>query len=124
MIRMKGVVDMSIREFTVKISPTEAMSVIESHVVGGSISGTLVDRYVRQVGEYEVHVMVLEKYYMRSSNRASLTVTIDDFGEDTKVHVVASGGSEGVFFRFDWGAGNSFANSVETALGSSIIDGV
>lgn len=58
---------------------------------------------------------------MRSSNRASLTITIDNFGDDIKVHAVASGGSEGVFFRFDWGAGNSFANSVETALGTSII---
>ena len=42
---------------------------------------------------------------MRSSNRASLTVTIDNFDGKTKVHAVASGGSEGVFFRFDWGAG-------------------
>ncbi len=118
---MEGDEDVAVREFTVNILPMAAMTVIESYVVGGSISGTLVDRYVRQVGEQEVHVMVLEKYYMRSSNRASLTVTIDDFGKDTKVHVVASGGSEGVFFRFDWGAGNNFANSVETALGTSII---
>ena len=54
---------------------------------------------------------------MRSSNRASLTVTIDNFEGETKVHAVASGSSEGMFMRFDWGAGNNFANSVESALG-------
>jgi hypothetical protein len=112
---------MSVREFTVTISPVAAMDVIETFVVEGSISGTLVDRYVRRLGEHEVHVIVLEKYYMRSSNRASLSVTIDNFDGQTKVHAVASGGSEGVFMRFDWGAGKNFANSVESALESYIV---
>jgi len=112
---------MSVREFTVTISPTAAMDAIEKFVVGGSISGTLVDRYVRRLGEHEIHVVVLEKYYMRSGNRASLTVTLDNLGGQTKVHAVASGGSEGMFMRFDWGAGNNFANSVESALGSYIV---
>ena len=112
---------MSVREFTVTISPAAAMNVIETFVVTGSISGTLVDRYVRRIGEHEVHVVVLEKYYMRSSNRASLTVTIDNLEGQTKVHAVASGSSEGMFMRFDWGAGNNFANSVESALGSYIV---
>ncbi|WP_186672318.1 DUF6054 family protein [Sporosarcina sp. BP05] len=112
---------MSVREFTVTISPAAAMNVIETFVVTGSISGTLVDRYVRRIGEHEFHVVVLEKYYMRSSNRASLTVTIDNLEGQTKVHAVASGSSEGMFMRFDWGAGNNFANSVESALGSYIV---
>ena len=112
---------MSVREFTVSISPTAAMDIIETYVVTGSISGTLVDRYMRKQGAYEVHVIVLEKYYMRSSNRASLTVTIDNLEEQTKVHAVASGGSQGMFMRFDWGAGNDFANSVETALASYLV---
>ena len=118
---MEGDEMMSVREFIVNVSPTKAMESIETYVVEGSVSGTLVDRYARQVEEHEIHVLILEKYYMRSNNRASLTVTIDNFGGDTKVHAVASGGSEGVFFRFDWGAGNSFANSVEAALEPYIV---
>lgn len=114
---------MAVREFTVNVSPKEAMDTIENYVVKGSISGTLVDQHVRRIGEHEVYVVILEKYYMRSSNRASLTVTIDNFEGKTKVHAVASGGSEGVFFRFDWGAGNNFANSVENALRPYIIGG-
>jgi hypothetical protein len=112
---------MSVREFTVTISPAVAMDAIETFVVRGSISGTLVDRYVRRFGEHEVHVVVLEKYYMRSNNRASLTVTVDNLEGQTKVHAVASGSSEGIFMRFDWGAGNNFANSVESALGGYIV---
>ncbi len=112
---------MSVREFTVTISPMAAMDAIETFVVSGSISGTLVDRYVRRLGEQEIHVVVLEKYYMRSNNRTSLTVTIDNLDGQTKVHAVASGGSEGIFMRFDWGAGNNFANSVETALRTYIV---
>jgi hypothetical protein len=112
---------MSVREFTVNISPVAAMKAIELFVVRGSISGTLIDRYVRRFGEHEVHVVVLERYYMSSSNRASLTVTIDNLEGHTKVYAVASGGSEGMFMRFDWGAGNNFANSVETALRTYIV---
>lgn len=112
---------MAVREFRVNITPTEAMSIIKNEVIQGSITGTLIDSYARTAGEYEVFVFVLEKYYMRSSNRASLAVTIDNFEGETKVHAVASGGGEGAFFRFDWGASRNFAGSVETALRHHIV---
>ncbi|MBB4825093.1 hypothetical protein HNO89_002322 [Sporosarcina luteola] len=109
--------------FQVSISPREARDLIENEILQRNISGTLVDSYVRQVGEYEMHVLILEKYYMRSSNRASVTSTIDNFDGVTTVHVVAAGSSEGVFFRFDWGAGSDFANSVARALAPHRIGG-
>ena len=43
---------MAVREFTVSVSPKEAIDAIETYVVKGSISGTPVDRYVRRIGEY------------------------------------------------------------------------
>jgi len=114
---------MSVKEFTVSITPMEAAEIIQSEILRGSISGTLVDHYVRNAGSSEVHVLIMEKYYMRSNNRASVTATIDNFEGTTRVHVVAAGSSEGVFFRFDWGAGNSFATSVERALEQYIVGG-
>ncbi|MFC5602099.1 DUF6054 family protein [Sporosarcina koreensis] len=114
---------MSVKNFTVSISPGEAVDIVQSEILRGSISGTLVDHYVRNAGSSEVHVLIMEKYYMRSNNRASVTATIDNFDGTTRVHVVAAGSSEGVFFRFDWGAGNSFATSVERALERHIIGG-
>lgn len=114
---------MSVKDFTVKISPNEAADLIQSEILRGNISGTLVDHYVRTTGSSEVHVLIMEKYYMRSNNRASVTTTIDNFDGSTRIHVVAAGSSEGVFFRFDWGAGNNFATSVERALEQYIIGG-
>ncbi|MCG7343118.1 DUF6054 family protein [Sporosarcina sp. ACRSL] len=114
---------MSVKNFNVSISPSEAVDIIQSEILRGSISGTLVDHYVRTTGSAEFHVLIMEKYYMRSNNRASVTATIDNFDGKTRVHVVAAGSSEGVFFRFDWGAGNNFATSVERALGQYIVGG-
>jgi hypothetical protein len=112
---------LSIKEFNINISPDEAMNKITEGVIKGTISGKLVDFYERFSGEHQIMVFVLEKFFMRTSNRSSMTVTIDNFGDVTKVHAVASGSSESPFFRFDWGAGDSFANSVENALAQHII---
>lgn len=85
------------------------------------MTGKLIDHYERVSGEHQLVVFVLEKFFMRTSNRSSMTVTIDNFDGTTKVHAVASGSSESPFFRFDWGAGTSFANSVENALANHIV---
>lgn len=121
---MEGDEEMAVREFTVNISPALAMNAIEAYIMREEVTGTLVDWYVRLVGEHEVHVIIFEKYTMRTTSRASLTVTIDNFGGDTKVHAVASGGSAGPHLHIDWGARENFLNSVEAALGDSIIQEV
>jgi hypothetical protein len=99
---------LSIKEFNINISPDEAMNKITEGVIKGTISGKLVDFYERFSGEHQVMVFVLEKFFMRTSNRSSMTVTIDNFGDVTKVHAVASVVQKVHSFRFDWGAGDSF----------------
>lgn len=37
---------MAVRDFRVKLTPTEAMETIKEEVLGKSVSGTLVDQYV------------------------------------------------------------------------------
>lgn len=108
---------MDIREFYVSLTPKAALDVLQQHIVQGSVSGTIIDVYERVVGERQVVVCVLEKYYMRTSNRASLTITLDNLENKTKVHAASSGAGSGAFLRFDWGAGDNFVNSVEKALG-------
>ncbi|WHY78349.1 DUF6054 family protein [Neobacillus sp. WH10] len=103
---------MDVSEIVVSITPKEASDKVEEEIVNGSISGTLIDRYHRSIGNIELIVLVLEKYYYRSGNRGSMTVTIDNFEGATKVHAAASGTAQGAIFRFDWGAGNSCINSV------------
>ncbi|MEK4243902.1 DUF6054 family protein [Psychrobacillus sp. FSL K6-2684] len=111
-----------VRDFYVKITPISALRVIEESIVTGSISGKVLDVYKRSVGSQEVVVCVIEKFYYRTSNRASLTITLDNLEGDTKVHAVASGGGQGAFLRFDWGAGGDFVNSVRRALENHIVE--
>lgn len=101
---------------TVSLSPKEAGDIIAKAIVEENTTGTLIDHYIRNCGEQQVVVIVLEKYFLRTSNRASMTVTIDNLDGSTIVHAVASGSSQGAFSRFDWGAGNSFVNSIRQSL--------
>jgi len=57
--------------------------------------------------------VVYEKYYMRNSSRAMLTVTINDFEGVTEVTSIAGGASQGMIFKFDWGASDEFAGSIK-----------
>lgn len=103
-------------EFTVKITPFEATNIIVDQIVNGSLSGKLLDKYILNEKNFECVVLVFEKYFMRNSNRASLTVTLSNNGGVTTVRSVGSAGGHGAFFGFDWGAADNFANSVEIAL--------
>lgn len=109
-------------DFFVNITPFEAMQVINNHIVGGSITGEKIDEYVvNNVNDGTVvAVMVFEKHFYRAGNRLTLTVVIDNLGGRTRVHSVGGGGGEG-FFRFDWGASESFENSARNALRNYII---
>ncbi|MGN0134339.1 MAG: DUF6054 family protein [Anaerotignum sp.] len=100
----------------VRLSPLEAAEKVKDAVTG-TFSGEILDEYKRTLPNGKEIVMVLfEKYYMRSGNRATLTFLADNLEETTKVHLSAGGGSEGMLFRFDWGAGASFAQLAQDAL--------
>lgn len=61
-------------------------------------------------------VLVFDKYFMRTSNRASLTVSVDNLSGSTTVFAASAGTSEGLFSWFDWGAASSFESEVEKIL--------
>lgn len=103
-------------EFLVRVSPKEAVELVDKEIVNGSITGEKIDEYICSTDNgREVRVVVYEKHYYRAENRLTLTLTVDNFGGYTRVHAVGGGGGSG-FFRFDWGASTSFADSVEKAL--------
>jgi hypothetical protein len=60
--------------------------------------------------------MVFEKYFMRASNRASLTVMVSGEGETVCVDAIGSGGGQGAIFKFSWGAEEGFVGTVEKIL--------
>ena len=103
-------------EFLVRVSPQEAVDLVDKEIVNGSITGEKVDEHICTTDSVrEVRVVVYEKHYYRGDNRLTLTLTVYSLGGYTRVHAVGGGGGHG-FLRFDWGASESFADSVERAL--------
>ena len=108
---------MAILEFTVSISPIETYNILNDEV-----NAELVHREIKNVdaGKQFV-VMVFEKYYFRAENRAALTIIIDNVEGITSLRVIAAGSSKGWLFNFDWGAAESFADSIRKILEQYII---
>lgn len=106
--------------FFVSAAPKDAVALIQEEVVGGSITGELIDFYEIEEPNAYLAVLVYEKHYSRVGNRLTLTVTIDNLSGRTRVHSVSGGGGEGLL-RFDWGAAEDFEATVENALRKYII---
>ena len=87
-------------------------------IEASGLSTTLVDSVERTVGSSFVQVMVFEKYYMRSSNRASLTVVVTGIDDQVFVDAIGAGGGQGAFLRFSWGAEEDFVGLVGRILRS------
>ncbi|MFW6318666.1 MAG: DUF6054 family protein [Bacillota bacterium] len=74
--------------------------------------------YVNQ----ETYFMVVEKFFLRNSSRASLSILmIENDIALTTIHAIGSGGGQGMFFKFDWGAKESFENAIPKILSSNNI---
>ncbi|MGL4523090.1 MAG: DUF6054 family protein [Bacilli bacterium] len=75
--------------------------------------GTLVDeKAIVSTDAGEVWLFVFERYFLRTSNRGALIVTLDNINAATEntlnIHVVSTGTSEGFFFNIDWGASDQY----------------
>lgn len=106
---------------TVNLSIDEVIERLNEAVVGGSVTGELLDTYeIHGPEELKTVVLVYEKHYYRVGNRLTLTVTIDNFEGASRVHYIGAGGGDGIF-KFDWGAGESFGDIVLNTLEEFII---
>ncbi len=100
----------------VTLSPERTAEVIHDGITGGSFTGTLIDHHTVRGGDGSYCIVVVyEKHYFRAGNRLTLTVIIDNMSGTTNVHCISGGGGEG-FFRFDWGASDSFEGCVSDVL--------
>ena len=108
--------------FRVSLSPTEAASRIENYVISSAISAECVGKCVQRSADgQEAIMLVFEKYFMRNSSRASLSVLIENLSGMTYVASVGSGGGQNTLFSFDWGAGDDFAALPRKALGGFML---
>lgn len=61
-------------------------------------------------------MLVFEKYYMRASNRASLSVMLSESEDGIYADIIGSGGGQGALFSFSWGAEGDFVDSGKYVL--------
>ncbi|WP_442603023.1 DUF6054 family protein [Paenibacillus sp. KN14-4R] len=108
---------MSKISFNVNLSPADAYALVIQHQDADLVHEEFHNlEYGRKMG-----TLIFEKYYFRTKNQVALVVLIDDLQGVTNVRVISTGSSEGLFFKFDWGASQNFVNSVESILQDYII---
>ena len=100
----------------VSLPVPECVKRIDEAIVDGSITGERLDRYALTEGGKHYCTAMYEKYYYRAGNRLTLTVTADDLTGKTRLHWISAGGGNNVFWRFDWGAAESFDGVVRAAM--------
>lgn len=79
------------------------------------INAELVAESRRIVGNASVVLLSFEKYYMRNSSYASLTVMLTESDGQQTADIIGSGGGEGIF-NISWGANSDFADTAERIL--------
>lgn len=79
------------------------------------MSCELIEFKSHEFAETSCHLLVFDKY-MRNSSRASLTVSVVGHNGTVYVDAVGSGGSQGMFLNFSWGAENDFVDRVGEIL--------
>lgn len=107
--------------FFVNLSLEAAVNYVTEGVINEGMSNELVSEYGDLSIENGFYVLVFEKYYMRSNNRASLTVLLHKVDDGVKVFSVGSGGGQGTIFSFDWGASESFESVPRSVLEEYIV---
>lgn len=112
---------MEVKDLKVSVAPQEVLELVWEKV-SNAISAQFLDKYILETEQGIVAMGLFEKYYMRSSNRATLTVLATDFDGVTHVHLAAGGGGQGAIFRFDWGAGGNFVELAANALGQYVLE--
>jgi hypothetical protein len=71
--------------------------------------------------DHHMYVLLFERNYFRTSNKATLTVTIKNVNGMTEVNAVSLGTSLNLFLIMDWDAKRDFAYEVKEMFKSHIV---
>ncbi len=105
-------------EIELHTSAPQLASYLESNIMDSAFSIELVDSSVQRVGDVTVWLYVYDKYYMRNSSRAALTVQIVGNDDKATVTAISAGGGTGTIFNFSYGAEEDFVGVVEDLIDS------
>ena len=90
----------------------EMLNLIDDSVMQGSISATREGGSDHSMGDIRCSVRVYERYSAMGSNRLSLNITLFGRDGDIQLTAVASGGSQGMFFKFNTIGEEAFLNKL------------
>lgn len=96
---------------------------LHHEIVNSGVSMKAVDVSKFETGDTKVAVCVYDKYFMRNSSRASLSVTVVGNIDTVFISAIGSGGGQGAFFNFSWGAEEDILKSVEDCITSMAREG-
>lgn len=68
----------------------------------------------------QICTFVFERYYFRTSGRATLTVILENFNGENKVRCISSGSADSII-NIDFGASKNFVNWIREVLKDSIL---
>lgn len=107
-------------ELTVDVKPFQAVQLILEDM---DLKSTLIfeDYKVTEVDEKEISILVFEKFFLRTGNTATLTVTIDNISGVTIIKCISAGNGDGIL-DIDLGAGKSFMKPIRKKLEPHIIE--
>ncbi len=89
---------------------------LNSGIMSSALSVELVDSAVQRIGDVTVWLYMYDKFYMRNSSRAALSVQIIGNDNVANVTAISAGGGNGSFFSFSYGAEENFVRVVENLL--------
>ena len=107
---------MSKFEKTIRGDIAKISEQLNAYILNSAFSMNLVDESEDSYGDCKLIVRVYDKYYMRNSSRASLTLTLFSKREDVFVSAIGSGGGTGALIRFDWGAEDNITSIIQDCL--------
>lgn len=94
----------------------DTANVLNQRILDSAYSMELAGETNWQGDGVTVLTRVYEKYFMRASNRATITITMVQTGETLYISGISAGGGQGAIFRFSWGAEEDFASDVEALV--------
>ncbi|MCL2425830.1 MAG: DUF6054 family protein [Oscillospiraceae bacterium] len=88
------------------------LQTLDREILRGSISASFQDGSDISIGNVRCAVRVYERYSMIGGNRLAANITLLGTGEDLYVSVIASGGSQAVFFKINTFGENAFTDEI------------
>jgi hypothetical protein len=90
-----------------RLSLIQTIDLIKTELPNRALSLEMVDEgYIK--GETLVYLIVFEKYFMRVSNRVSLSIMLSEVNHKTQIVAISSGAGTGALFKFGWGSEEDF----------------